>query len=492
MKKQIYLLMAMTCMLASFTACGGAKKENTEISVKEDSSTIEMETVELTKTSTSEIINRKNGYFSIEDENTIQLMNADGKAFISVESINAWKNLGDGYLLIDHSIYKDGEEIVVLEESTIHRYQYKDGILYYISLDDGGESGVLVAFNVETKEELWRIEGGYWKYSNITLKEHYIVLDSVLGDGPGCKLMTYDGETIVETSSTDLDTDEISDEPSIYTTASPYYIQAQLGYPIRVYDLDNKKVSESDMVLKEYDSSSEIRMVELKYVFPNGMYILGMLVLSSDGTSNEYIYKLYNINGEAIIESDRMSCVNTKEANTNVSVVETQEGYYMLAQDGTGIFAEGYDMIGESSLLGTFIDKYLILVKKENDTSIQQFIHIDSGNITELEESESIAKLLPSSSEGSYIICSSAKDGDYLVYDNEFNQLYTSSNYLQTVDEEYVLEIENILDESDNLFLVEIKTGKKTKLETEGDCETVGPTGLVTYDGEKYYLYAFR
>lgn len=484
MKKQIYLLMAMTCMLASFTACGGAKKENTEISVKEDSSTIEMETVELTKTSTSEIINRKNGYFSIEDENTIQLMNADGKAFISVESINAWENLGDGYLLIDHSIYKDGEEIVVLEESTIHRYQYKDGILYYISLYDGGDSGVLVAFNIETEEELWRIEDGYWKYSNITLKEHYIVIDNVL--------MTYDGETIIEASFINIDTEKISERPAIYTTASPYYIQAQLGYPIRVYDLDNKKVSESDVVLKEYDSSSEIRMVELKYVFPNGMYILGMSVLSSDGTSNEYTYKLYNINGEAIIESDRMSCVNTKVANTNVSVVETQEGYYMLAQDGTGIFAEGYDMIGESSLLGTFIDKYLILIKEENDTSIQQFIHIDSGNIMELEESESIAELLPSSSEGSYIICSSAKEGDYLVYDNEFNQLYTSSNYLQTVDEEYVLEIENIPDESDNLYLVELETGKKTKLETEGDCEAVGPTGLVTYDGEKYYLYAFR
>lgn len=514
--KKIYISVLVTTMATSLVACGGTKSDTQN---KEENAGAQA--VELILTSETEIENIVQGMSSgtaekrdeyavgyaagvyeadffkklsqIDNYGEYEYIDAEGQMVLSKETIvddynyHVWY-LGDGYFLLgsplgSRTIIKDGK--AVLESIPVEDAYYNDGV-FYCSSRRYDSLPKITAYDLEKNEELWSIDfepiaGSSVEYINEEWHENYIEVET----GNTTQFVSYDGEVIVEGT-------------DIYPTESEYYLKVSVGNPVQVYDLANNLVSQSDVSISienlDFDTTSG---VEFRGVLPNGMYTLCERTPNPNDSWNGYDnhYKLYTINSEVVKESDELIVQN--DDYTHISAVHLGGDWdesALLKADGTGFLMEEPAKIYGESEFSTDCkrDNFIFYSRydEETRTDIKQIINLHTEEMLDIDYEETSIEEFVESPEASYIVAynSNVSNANYYVYDSEFNELYVSSNTIRPVDEETLLEI----DDSGKISLVEIATGEKTPLEVDGEYHSHISSGLVTYDGEKYYLYAFR
>lgn len=435
----------------------GETQSNRENSIKKGD-------VELTFTSKDTIFIQKNSdmkgtqqtkvndYFKTKIDGETKSIDSNGKELTCQTAY-----LGDGYYIeryedpVKRVIYKDSQEIFVIDENG-GNIAYKNNILYYTE-----NLKNVVAYDLKNKKELWRTEGNNLYLDETFIKmnplKYYTTKDRTIQNS---KIVSLNGEIIVEATSNYYD---------IYPTSTEYYLKVKSKgitatsdvkqeMDIEVYDFEHNKISA--ISLKEEGIN-----YTLKEVLPNGMYI----IYEYDMKNNTFMSKLYNIYSEVIEESN--SVISDKIQDKEYAIVEIEGTSALLKADGTGILKKGY-MRHNSDYIS--LDNTLIKLNTEKILEISDGI----GRINQ-------------SSNGNYIIVQSA--GKYYIYDSELKLIYETSNYLDDINDEYVLEKEQ---STGKLYILNIFTGDKKAIETKGKYYSCNSAGIITYDEENYYLYAFR
>ncbi len=489
MKKKLLVVALVVAMILSVTACGG--EEGTSGGSGE-SSVAGKETVSesgigsgkveaklsLTSENKIEVWNHTSDYFQMYSEDKsgeLLFMNAKGEI---QEYVNDETGIrADGYQVSqknydkeqgEHTlVLKDNQEVLRINQAYIGGWDYRDGVLYYTDqTNQGWTNWETVAYDLVKGKELWRVAG-----ESPSLQGDVILLVNEYAREAGedrfySKIVDLEGNTIAEST----------EEYAIWPTASNYYIKTRDNEYVEVYDLENNKISELSLV-----SASEDMDIHVTEVLDNGMFVIQEW--GEDASFSERIERLYDINGNLLKECSYMSDIG----NHMIECDDMREGFFdsVLIINDTAIVDEVWEV---KSVASGVEEKYFAMVEKRDatgdyDSSTTHICNLMTGESMLCETK--MWERFEQSPDGNYFIVKDEEANQYQVYNGEFEKLYEGTDdRLWPVDGEYVLE------DGEKLFLIHIASGEKTELKVKGNHSENNRFGIVTYDGEKFYLYA--
>lgn len=447
-----------------------SNNKETELKNSEEDNTIKKGEVELTYTSKKQIYIEEKNYFAVKEDNKRNIIDVDGNTVLENSYLTTY--LGDGYFLEETSkgdkIIKDNEEIFTFTSSG--KVAYNNNILYYIDVDSKYKY-TIVAYDLKNKNELWRTETDL--AIDLCFEGNYIktkMLKIEVFDGDRnyvySKIIDLNGKTIAEST----------EDYKVYATPSQYYIKSKEKEYVQVYDLKNNKISEIPL-----KGENNIYW-ELQDVLSNGMYI----IYKSEKIDSKLVltYRLYNINSELIKESALIR--EDRKSNSKGTIVVTREGDLLLKNDGTGIIGEGYKIALGSGSYDRTVEEFVILEKSHQEKDII----VNMNNEKTMERPTGYNKdSFGQSPNGKYIILYDNNSNNSCVYDGDFNKLYESSNWVNEINDEFVLEKDS---ETEQLYIINVFTGEKNAIDIKGEYYNNNESGIITQDGENYYLYAIR
>jgi len=499
-------------------------------------SNIKKGNVELTMTSKNVIKNYEEDmiyyknyeYFETKNsENQFIVVDSKGKQVMPIaeKKLNGkYKYLGDGYFIYNTKtddnkttavVVKDGKLVVSLDSYSdeIHyisasKCAYKNGILYAgIATNDK-----TVAYDIKNKKELWQIDGTF--VDGYVLDDDFIRVQtsinpsgdnsSFLRDPVPNTIVDYNGNKII--SGADIEPIESFGrnkyDTQIYTSKASSYLEIKNNDYVKVYDLD--KNLKATISIKETDTN--------QYYFRQLLYS-GVFIIE-ECQKQPYSCKdiLYNENGKELVRVDSISV----ESYPNAIVDEY-------------IFSKNYDLISTTNRDNEELTSSCILIKNgevaatyknckdakhnyglnhdylfyyEPDAENPLTYGGDTYKIVNINNMKVIkapieyttnTDISNQSPNGSYVILTTGND--YYVYDSEMNKKYESSYWIRPVNEKYVISTNKYEREENGAIetnLINIETGKVTKLDIKGEYYDNNAQGLVTYDGTNYYLYSFN
>lgn len=494
-KKRVIILIVLALIITIAVGIIGVflyTKKDTTNNIQQSVNTISKGQIELVYTTegkedkiftqNSFEVTKRNNYFSLWENGKEYTINYKG---VKIGGDHNISYIGDDYFddSTKNKIIKENEEVIDYSQMDGFRIKgYKDEILYYTTMikKDAHYEYKIHAYNLKEKKRIWELDVDS-SISNFKIGEKYIGFDKYKHQKQSSfekqkkeyftVIVDFDGKIIVEETE-DFD---------IIATSSDYYIKTKENEYIEVYDYKNNKISEHS--LKENNA-------KVRDVLENGMYILMEPGISESSKKETEISNLYNINAD-IIQKD---CYIDQGTNTraNNAVIHYLKGYSLLAENGidvlekANIFSNGNSF--RSYYLYNAINDYITMNTHEDENHEYKLVNVKkqkSMTMSFMPEED-----FEQSPNANYVIIyNPKKEPSYsYVIDSDFNILIESDKFLTPVNDEYVLERVS----STEIYLLNVLTGDKKKIDFKGEYKYNNATGMVTQDDEHYYLYAFK
>ena len=423
-----------------------------------------------------------------------KVVDINGKVIVDVD-ITQRTYLGDGYFATKKSnnisIRKNNQEIFTFTYNG--DIAYKNDVLYYTSSIDNQK--YVVAYDLKNKKELWKNKGEnpfILENDNIVVKSY----SNVYGNNYNSYGIINKNRNVIATA--DKDT-------NVYPTATDYY-----------YKVSNNKVEIYNGASKVSDYSLETKdNVYYSFVsaLSNGMFV----IQEYDNNTLKNIYKVYDVQLKLIVELD--DCINfegsvlgysdlinvaspynTSKNSIITGAIKTESGKLdvIISSDGTVeklYMARLEDGLIDTKSAKTFkIKNYVVGIELSNSGNSIKVINLDNGKSKSVNDMTWTANGIAESPSGEYAILN--YDTTYndskkkIVINENLESIYETENQLKVVNDKFVIEYS--LKAKNEIYLVNVTTGDKTKLNTTGDYYDNNSVGLITSNNGTYNLYSLN
>lgn len=423
-------------------------------------------------------------HFSIGDVGDDKVIDISGNTIVNAE-FSKRTYLGDEY----YAVNKDDNIVIIKNNHEIFSFvdnanliwgnlAYKSGVLYYtIKIDN---QKYVVAYSLTNKKELWKVKGE----SPFVLENNNIVVSSY----NSYSIVNQNGNII---AAADKDTE-------IYPTATDYYFKI-VNNVIEIYN-NSSKISELSLEHKN--------KVFYTFVSPlsNGMFVIEEF----DSNTWKTIYKVYDKDLKLITELDdcksfegsvlgysslmtTASTYNSSDKSIIHDAIKSETGSLDVIIYSNGTIEKLYDSSFEEGFLSSDAMKtkhYIIGIETSNGVNGIKIINLDNNKNKKVTTAYGIAE----SPNGKYVIINyNATYNDAInkiVLDENLKSLYETENQLEVVNDKFVIEYS--LKSKSEIYLVNVFTKEKTKLDTTGDYYDNNSVGLITSNKGSYNLYSLN
>ncbi len=444
-----------------------------------------------TQTSTE---NTNQIHFSIGDVDVgdDKVIDISGNTIVNAE-YSKRTYLGDEY----YAVNKDDNIVIIKNNHEIFSFvdnanliwgnlAYKSGVLYYtIKIDN---QKYVVAYSLTNKKELWKVKGE----SPFVLENNNIVVSSY----NSYSIVNQNGNII---AAADKDT-------KVYPTATDYYFKI-VNNVIEIYN-NSSKISELSLETKN----------KVFYTFvsalSNGMFV----IKEFDSNTWKTIYKVYDKDLKLITELDdcksfegnvlgrtslmrNASPYNSSDKSIIPDAIESETGSLDVIIYSNGTIEKLYASRFEDGLLSSetmeSTDKtkhYIIGIETSNGVNGIKIINLDNNKNKKVTDGSWTADGIAESPNGKYVIINyntTYNDSkNKIVLDENLKSLYETENQLEVVNDKFVIEYS--LKSKSEIYLVNVFTKEKTKLDTTGDYYDNNSVGLITSNKGSYNLYSLN
>lgn len=423
-----------------------------------------------------------------------KVVDINGNVVVDVD-ITQRTYLGDGYFAAKKSnnisIIKNNQEIFTFTYSG--DIAYKNNILYYTSSIDNQK--YVVSYDLKNKKELWKNKGEnpfILENDNIIVKSY----SNVYGNN-------YNSYGIIDKNGNVIATAD--KDTNVYPTATDYY-----------YKVSNNKVEIYNGASKVSGYSLETKN-KVYYSFvsalSNGMFV----IQEYDNNTLKTIYKVYDVQLKLIAELD--DCINfegsvlgysnlitvaspynTSKSSIITGAVKTESGKLdvIIFSDGTVeklYMARLEDGLIDTKSAKTFKTKnYLVGIELSNSGNSIKVVNLDNGKNKSVNDMTWTANGIAESPNGEYAILN--YDTTYndskmkIVINEDLESIYETDNQLKVVNDKFVIEYS--LKSKSEIYLVNVFTKERIKLDNIGDYYDNNSVGLITSNNGTYNLYALN
>ena len=403
--------------------------------------------------------------------------------------------LGDGYFAIKKSnnisIRKNNQEIFTFTYNG--DIAYKNNVLYYTSSIDNQK--YVVAYDLKDKKELWKNKGEnpfVLENDNIVVKSY----SNAYGNN-------YNSYGIIDKNGNVIATAD--KDTNVYPTATDYYYKVS-NNKVEIYNgtskVNNYSLETKDKVYYSFVSS-----------LSNGMFV----IKEYDNNTLNNVYKVYDAQLKLIVELN--DCINFEGSVLGYSDLITVASPYntsknsiitgaiksdlgnldvIISSDGTVeklYMARLEDGIIDTKSAKTFkTKKYLVGIEISNSGNSVKVINLDNKKSKSVNDGTWTANGIAESPSGQYAILN--YDTTYndskkkIVINDNLEKVYETENQLKVVNDKFVIEYSLKL--KNEIYLVNVFTGEKIKLDTTGDYYDNNSLGLITSNNGTYNLYSLN
>ena len=405
------------------------------------------------------------------------------------------KYLGDDYYAVINGnnivITKNTDEIFKFVNNG--NIAYDNNTLYYTTIVNNEK--FIVAYDLSNKKELWKTRGEnpfILENGNIAVKGYSNTYDN-----------RYDSYGIIDKNGNVI---AFADKnTAVYPTATTYY-----------FKLVNKKLEIYNGATKVNEFSLETKdKVFYEFVSPlsNGMFV----IKEYDSNTFKNIYKVYDRDLKLVVELDDCngfegsvlgysdlitvaSTYNDAEKSIISGAIKSETGNLDVIIYANGTIEKLYFARLEDGMLSTLSAKnfrtkhYMVGIEVSNGTNGIKVINLDNGKSKKTTDGSWIANGIADSPNGKYAIIN--YDTTYndskkkIVLDENLESLYETENQLKVVNDKFVIEYS--LKSKSEIYLVNVFTKEKTKLDTTGDYYDNNSVGLITSNNGTYNLYSLN
>ena len=423
-----------------------------------------------------------------------KVVDINGNVIVDVD-VTQRTYLGDGYFAIKKSnnisIRKNNNEVFNFAYNG--DIAYKNNILYYTSSLNNQK--YVIAYDLINKKELWKNKGEnpfVLENNNIIVKSY----SNVYGNN-------YNSYGIIDKNGNVIATAD--KDTNVYPTATDYYYKV-INNKVEIYN-GTSKVSELSLETKDKIYYSFVSALS------NGMFV----IKEYDSNKLKNIYKVYDTQLKLIVELD--DCINfeggilgygdlitvaspynTSKNSIISGAIKTESGNLdvIISSDGTVeklYLARLEDGLLDSKSAKTFkTKKYIVGIESSNGVNSIKVINLDNKKIKSVSDGTWTANGIAESSNGEYVILN--YDTTYndskkkIVLNKDLENIYETENQLKVVNDKFVIEYS--LKTKNEIYLVNVFTGEKTKLDTTGDYYDNNSLGLITNNNGIYNLYSLN
>lgn len=423
-----------------------------------------------------------------------KVIDIKGNVIINAEFTKR-KYLGDDYYAIINgnniAITKNTDEIFKFVNNG--NIAYDNNTLYYTTIVNNEK--FTVAYDLSNKKELWKTRGEnpfILENGNIAVKGYSNIYDKRyvsygIIDKHGNVVAFADKNT------------------AVYPTATTYY-----------FKLVNKKLEIYNGATKVNEFSLETKdKVFYEFVSPlsNGMFVIE----EYDSNTFKNIYKVYDKDLKLIVElddcnsfegsvlgySDLITVASTyNDADKSIisGAIKSETGNLDVIIYANGTIEKLYFARLEDGILNTLSAKnlrpkhYMVGIEISNETNGIKVINLDNGKSKKVTDGSWTANGIADSPNGKYTIIN--YDTTYndskkkIVLDENLESLYETENQLKVVNDKFVIEYS--LKSKSEIYLVNVFTKEKTRLDTTGDYYDNNSVGLITSNNGTYNLYSLN
>jgi hypothetical protein len=405
------------------------------------------------------------------------------------------KYLGDDYYAVINGnnivITKNTDEIFKFVNNG--NIAYDNNTLYYTTIVNNEK--FIVAYDLSNKKELWKTRGEnpfILENGNIAVKGYSNTYDN-----------RYDSYGIIDKNGNVI---AFADKnTAVYPTATTYY-----------FKLVNKKLEIYNGTTKVNEFSLETKdKVFYEFVSPlsNGMFV----IKEYDSNTFKNIYKVYDRDLKLVVELDDCngfegsvlgysdlitvaSTYNDAEKSIISGAIKSETGNLDVIIYANGTIEKLYFARLEDGMLSTLSAKnfrtkhYMVGIEVSNGTNGIKVINLDNGKSKKTTDGSWTANGIADSPNGKYAIIN--YDTTYndskkkIVLDENLESLYETENQLKVVNDKFVIEYS--LKSKSEIYLVNVFTKEKTKLDTTGDYYDNNSVGLITSNNGTYNLYSLN
>lgn len=401
---------------------------------------------------------------------------------------------GDYYAVINGNnivITKNTDEIFKFVNNG--NIAYDNNTLYYTTIVNNEK--FIVAYDLSNKKELWKTRGEnpfILENGNIAVKGYSNTYDN-----------RYDSYGIIDKNGNVI---AFADKnTAVYPTATTYY-----------FKLVNKKLEIYNGTTKVNEFSLETKdKVFYEFVSPlsNGMFV----IKEYDSNTFKNIYKVYDKDLKLVVELDDCngfegsvlgysdlitvaSTYNDAEKSIISGAIKSETGNLDVIIYANGTIEKLYFARLEDGMLSTLSAKnfrpkhYIVGIEVSNGTNGIKVINLNNGKSKKTTDGSWTANGIADSPNGKYAIIN--YDTTYndskkkIVLDENLESLYETENQLKVVNDKFVIEYS--LKSKSEIYLVNVFTKEKTKLDTTGDYYDNNSVGLITSNNGTYNLYSLN
>ena len=423
-----------------------------------------------------------------------KVIDIKGNVIINAEFTKR-KYLGDDYYAIINgnniAITKNTDEIFKFVNNG--NIAYDNNTLYYTTIVNNEK--FIVAYDLSNKKELWKTRGEnpfILENGNIAVKGYSNTYDN-----------RYDSYGIIDKHGNVI---AFADKnTAVYPTATTYY-----------FKLVNKKLEIYNGATKVNEFSLETKdKVFYEFVSPlsNGMFV----IKEYDSNTFKNIYKVYDKDLKLIVELDDCngfegsvlgysnlitvaSTYNDADKSIISGAIKSETGNLDVIIYANGTIEKLYFARLEDGILNTLSTKnfrpkhYMVGIEISNETNGIKVINLDNGKSKKVTDGSWTANGIADSPNGKYTIIN--YDTTYndskkkIVLDENLESLYETENQLKVVNDKFVIEYS--LKSKSEIYLVNVFTKEKTRLDTTGDYYDNNSVGLITSNNGTYNLYSLN
>ena len=420
-------------------------------------------------------------YFAVEEGNYTDglyntIIDCDGNIVAeTLESANWLEYISDDYFIEDYTgnLVSNKQQILKIYGED---YTYKDNIIYYT--EKTNDQASIYAYDLINRKSLWDING----YSPMILHNDIIV--SKFAEDSKMQILSKYGEVIVKES----------ENEKIYPTSVDRYIKLLDNSFVEVYSLDNTLISS----LKLEPSDSFVDVLSIGYFIvkhsTNNTYEYSVysdeskLIKSFNFDyqllnypySNRYVFSNLGLVSN-LFNDDKKSIIISRSSND--SIILLSDG--TIIDDLSIVYTHDGAIADWNGILDITKANFATTENKRNECLLISFENSKSLVV----EDNICTKLILESPNGKYMIgnihLQSKFQEKFYVYDNNLNLVYQSDgDNLIVYDDNNVIEFK-----ANDMFLINVFTGKKTKLNLKGKFNTSNSCGIVMSDNNTKYVY---
>lgn len=439
-------------------------------------------------------------YIDVGDLNKIhfntgnKVIDIKGNELVNAEYTER-KYLGDDY----YAVIKENNIVISKDNSEIFRFvtngdiTYNNNTLYYTTIVNNEK--FIVAYDLKNKKELWKNRG-----------ENPFILEN-----GNIVVKGYDSYGIIDKNGNEIAFGDKNTK--VYPTDTNYYFK-EINSNLEIYD-GKTKINEFSLETKD--------KVYYEFVSPlsNGMFVI------SEFSSNTWqtVYKVYDKDLKLITELDDCDSFegsvlgfshvlhyNHPLNSATASIIsqgiknETSGETFDVVIFSNGkiekisyLSAYNFQLDYRLGYLGNddYNKKHYVIGMDFSEGKEQAKIKLINLSLQTVKINSSgdwNATGIAESPNGKYVVINyntTYNDSKMkIVLDETFEILYETENQLKIVNDKFVIEYS--LKSRDEIYLVNVFTKEKTKLDTTGDYYDNNSVGLITSNNGTYNLYSLN